>query len=281
MRNWLQANIRLRRHKGDVTASARALFAELRMALKAWRASGAVPHCYFVRKAPDVRLRFELCSSAAAEEVVHWLGARRSDSITNWTRACYEPEVALLGGPDLLSSVHAHFDADTRAFIEVWTRSHVAAQASASGAPRSALTPLALSLSVLNDLFVRALDSREEIWDVWWNLASLHGEPPPPQRGATTPIQIDDLLGRVTLEDERVLRTYRKANITLASEMQRLGARGKLLYGRRSVLPYVALFHWNRYGFTPLERARVFSAMMSAWDPGLRFRGRFEASEAP
>ena len=57
MRHWLQANVRLRRRKADPVASARTLFSELRVALKGWRASGAVPHCYFVRKAPDVRRR--------------------------------------------------------------------------------------------------------------------------------------------------------------------------------------------------------------------------------
>lgn len=280
MRHWLQANVRLRRRKADPVASARTLFSELRVALKGWRASGAVPHCYFVRKAPDVRLRFELSSADAGRAVEQWLDSRRSDSITSWTRACYEPETALLGGPDLLRHVHAYFDADTRAFMEFWKHDGATEQRRAPNAQRSALSALALSLSVLNDLFARALDSREEIWDVWWNLASLHGDPPPPRTGRTTAVQISDLLGRVTLADERILRAYRRANVALATEMLRLNARGKLLYGRRSVLPYVALFHWNRYGFTLDERARVFSAMMSAWDPGLGFRGRFDTAGA-
>ncbi len=280
MRHWLQANLRLRRRKADPVASARALFAELRVALKAWRTSGAVEHCYFVRKAPDVRLRFELTSDEAERTVEQWLDSRRSDSITSWARACYEPETALLGGPEMLSHVHAYFDADTRAFMEFWKQDGATEQRRAPTAQRSALSPLALSLSVLNDLFARALDSREEIWDVWWNLAALHGDPPPPRMGTTTPVQISDLIGRVTLANERILRAYRRANVAFASEMLRLDARGKLLYGRRSVLPYIALFHWNRYGFTLDERARVFSAMMSAWDPGLRFRGRFDTAGA-
>ncbi|HET9933566.1 MAG TPA: thiopeptide-type bacteriocin biosynthesis protein [Polyangiaceae bacterium] len=279
MPNWLQANIRLRRRHGDPVASAAALFGELRVAVKAWRASGAVQRCYFVRKPPDVRLRLEFSSVEAEIEIVRWLDARRGRSITSWTRACYEPEAALLGGAHLLDHVHAYFDVDTTAFMDFW-RPFGDASLGPCADERAGLSALALSLSVLNDLFVRAVDGREEVWDVWWNLASLHGGATPSHEPSATPVKIDDLLGRVPAYDERILKRYRRANTSLANAMRRLGARGKLLFGRRSVLPFVALFHWNRYGFALEERARVFSAMMSAWDPGRQFHGRFEASGA-
>lgn len=282
----------MRRREESPERSATRLFSGLQLALKAWRARGAVTHCYFVRKPPDVRLRFEYSSPEAACELVSWLDARRRDgTISSFTRAGYEPEVALLGGPELLPHVHRYFDADTRAFME-FAKHHGTPilsaprerSGSAAAEPRpgeARLSAAVLSLAVLNDLFRRAVDGPEEVWDCWWNLASLHGHAAPGDESTLPTIAIDALLGRVPSPDERLLKAYRRANVAFARALRELGARGQLVFGRRSVLPFLALFHWNRYGLSLEARAPLLSAMKRAWDPGRRFHGRLDAPRGP
>jgi hypothetical protein len=64
-----------------------------------------------------------------------------------------------------------------------------------------------------------------------------------------------------------VLRAYLSYNRSMARRFHVLHAKGRLLYRNRLVLPHIALYHWNRFGFAPEDRASIYTAMMRAWSP--------------
>lgn len=261
--DWFQANVRLRRRNGDGMPSALALFGELQTALRGWRSSGDVRGFFFMRKPPGLRLRFALGRPRARVRLIAALDALRAAGIiTRWTPARYEPETQLLGGTQLLPLVHAHFDADSRACMR-YLRTE-----------QPSLTAPVLSLALLNDLFSRVLQADEEVWDVWCNLATLHQSQPASGPATTPAIQLADLSPRVAPAERRLLATYARANQALARGMNRLADRGALPHGRRSILPFIALFHWNRYGITLEQRSTLYGAMTRAFDPGGAMRGR-------
>jgi hypothetical protein len=55
---WAQMNVALERKTGDALPSARALFSRLSPTIARWRKENTLEHFFFMRKPPDVRLRF-------------------------------------------------------------------------------------------------------------------------------------------------------------------------------------------------------------------------------
>jgi thiopeptide-type bacteriocin biosynthesis protein len=259
----LQANVRVRRIRGDGLPNARVLFAKLGAELPAWRRSGDVLGFYYMRKPPGLRLRFQLGRPRGERRIVSLLDALRAErTVQSWVRATYEPEVFMLGGPEMLPLVHAYFDADSAACMAVYQLRD------------NAVTPAVLSLAVLGDLFERVLEGPEEVWDVWCNLAALHGMEPAAGEATTPPLDLAALAPLVSARERPILRRYASANRILARGMHRLAARGELRYGLRSILPFIAVFHWNRYALSLEQRTRIFSAMTRALDPRQGMRGR-------
>src|SRR5205823_1003160 len=106
----------------------------------------------------------------------------------------------------------------------------------------------------LNDLFAGFLDGPEEVWDVWCRVAALHGTSVVSEGPATPAIRIDHVIDRVTPGEQVILHNYSSYNRAMARRFGTIHTNGKLLYANRLVLPHVALYHWNRYGFTPDDR---------------------------
>ena len=125
-----------------------------------------------------------------------------------------------------------------------------------------------LSVSVLNDLFAGFTDGPEEVWDVWCHVAVLHGDA---ARGSAPPapaVLIDDLVDRVRPAETALLRSHASANADLARDSSARSTRpGSCSTRNRLVLPHIALYHWNRYGFTPDDRASMYTRMIHAWSP--------------
>jgi thiopeptide-type bacteriocin biosynthesis protein len=260
--NWLQANVRLRRHDGSVQESARALFASLSSRVPRWRSEGLLSAFFFVRKPPDLRLRFRRGPSGLPP-IACWLGVLvRGRHVSRWIETSYEPEARLLGGPAIMSLAHRYFHEDSSGWM-TWV----------DVAERATVTAPVLSLAILNDLFFRVLEGPEEVWDVWCNLASLHGSGPCDSTAALRVLTIRDLSTVAAAPERRLLRQYARTNEMAAARMKRLLDTGELLCGRRSILPFLALFHWNRYGLLPRERASIYGGMIAALDPRRNLRG--------
>lgn len=259
----MQANVRLAKRGGSYEASAHTLLAGLFPLVRRLERDDLLEGFFFMRKPPGLRLRFALANAAqhlAEGAIVDFLnGLAGRHAVVSWFPSCYEPETFQFGGPEAIEVVHTHAYADSRAWWQ-WERR-----------PSDGTTMLGatvLSLCVLNDLFSQVLeDDSDEVWDVWCHVAAAHGSPPSIDGESVPRVRIEHLANRATEAERRVLRLYERANRSFARAFRRLHTAGKLLYARRLVLPYVALFHWNRYGFSLEERQRMYRAMTSAWSP--------------
>lgn len=255
-RRWMQANVRLRPRRGSYDLHG--FFSELFPLARALERARKIDGFFFVRKPPGVRLRFALVDGAAEGAIVEHLNAAPR---VEWFPSCYEPETFQLGGPEATEVVHRHAGVDARAWWDL------------ERAATKNLGASVLSLAVLNDLFRAVVeDDGDEVWDVWCHVAAAHGARPVDD-GNVPRIAIEHIAPRASAAEQRVLRAYARANRAFARSFGRLHANGKLLYARRLVLPYVALFHWNRFGFSLEERQRMYGAMTAAWSPKRRNGG--------
>jgi thiopeptide-type bacteriocin biosynthesis protein len=260
--------VRLARRDGSPRPSARALFAELAPLLRAARREGRLRQFWFLHKAPDLRLRFFTRAPAALarrlEATLRRCQARRV--VRSWSSSVYEPETFQFGGPEAMALVHAHFDRDAHLALAWDARARLS---------RTSVTTTLLSTALLNDLFLRAVaGAEEEAWDVWCNLAALHGPPGlPPAAPAVPSLTIASLLPLVSAGEGRLLRGYAHANRRLAAGLRRLWLGGHLRCGLRALLPFVALFHWNRFALDHADTVRICAAMCAALDPKRGLRG--------
>ncbi len=183
--------------------------------------------------------------------------ARAAGDVVEWFPSAYEPETFAFGGPDATDAVHRYFDADSRLYA---ARERLAAAGALRiGAP-------ALCLAVLGDLFQRTTGDGGEAWDVWCNLGRVYAGVEAPARDL--PPVSPAALARVCAPAEAaVLADYEEANAALAAELDALWRAGKLLWGRRAILPPVASFVWNRHAVPAPTIASTVRAMIGALSP--------------
>lgn len=267
---WLQVNVSLNRRSGSALQSARALFADLAPAISEWRNRNMLQCFYFMRKPPDVRLRFraraELDLLPNVEEVLFRLV--RLGAIEKYFRSVYEPEVALFGGSSAMDQVHAYFDADSMAWIAFDALL-------ASG--RHTISALDLLRIALTDLFQHTVSGAGEVWDVWCNIASLAGRPEPMPPVDIEPYSIAQIARSINDHERQILRAYSAANRKMAHGLQGIWEQGQLDCGLRGILAYVAVFTANRHGLGTVLGA-IADGMVLASDPRKHLSGG--ASEA-
>lgn len=272
---WLQLNVALARPKGQALPSARALFGHLAPLVARYRREKRLRWFLFVRKPPDVRLRF--LGPDPGAELAPTLSRRldalcRAGHVQRFFPSVYEPETRRFGGPEAMAHVHAYSDADTTGWI--------AFERLAERGKRTIATET-LNVAVLNDLFVRTLGDGAEIWDAWSNLLELLGAGEPAPAGPVVPVELlDGLLGRVSRDEVPIIRRYATANERLAAGLLRLWGRGRLRCGLRAILPVVALFHFNRHGVDGGRQAPLAGHMVAAWAPARQLVGA-EVSPRP
>lgn len=259
--SWLQVNLALPSRDEAHSESIRRLFEDLFPVVQSLKTQKLLRCFFFMRKPPGLRLRFALQAPRddairAIESCLRGLARRRV--IGKWFPSVYEPEIFKFGGPETMEAVHAHFFADSTAWWR-WEELRFGGETS--------IESKLLSVCVLNDLFARFLDGPEEVWDVWCRVAALHGASVESECQPTPAIRIEHLIGQVTPREKQILCTYSSCNGTMARRFGAVHAKGKLLFGNRLVLPHVALYHWNRYGFTLEDRASIFTRMVRAWSP--------------
>lgn len=123
-----------------------------------------------------------------------------------------------------------------------------------------------ISLVVMNDQFWQTLaPCAEEVWDAWKNLQALLPptavEPPRPEI-----ITVEDLQIQTSAAESRWLWRCQQGNRPLVGALARAAGRGELECGVRAILPFVALFHYSRFGLSMRARA-LADAMAHAWNP--------------
>jgi thiopeptide-type bacteriocin biosynthesis protein len=266
----LQLNVQLERVDTDAESSARAVFEGIRPLIRTCRKQHIIRWFFFLRKAPDIRLRFfgpnpKRDVLPRLESVFISLEAR--GAVRRHFTSIYEPEVRLFGGRDALNFVHAYFDADTNAWMDLDRL---------SVSNRRTLLPDLVAAGVLNDLFFRTLGERSEVWDVWANVAGDAIGEQTAERYSVEVLGIEDLMAQTeSLAERRVLRRYFAANDELAHGLCGLWSRGALNCGLRGILPFVAVFCVNRHGLSALRRTMLARAMMSLLDPRRGMRGAY------
>ncbi len=241
-------------------------FGALRSRSKELSAAG-VEGLWFLHKPPGLRLRIGAraltpsTNSVVDRMLEEWV---REGTMVSSFCSIYEPEAFQFGGPEAMELVHRHFTEDTRAWLE-WSRLRE------HSPPR--VTTLVVSLAAMVDLFERTIRVSEEIWDVWMNVAKLY-------EGASSSALDVPAIGLRELESIggaallRLCDIYRAANAAFADGLADLWRRGALSSGRRGILPFVAIFHWNRFGVDPESIARLAGAMSIAYDPKAGLTGR-------
>lgn len=243
---WHQQNVALTRVDGDAMPSARAVFRALAPRVAAWREAGRLERFFFMRKAPDLRLRFFGDEALGGE-----LGALLAGvDIERTFTSEYEPETARFGGPAAMDAVHAWFDADTSAWMALES---------------TAIDKELLAAAVADDLVSRVVSDSSEIWAVWRSYASSFGL----SRDDDAPLFSADLDALATDESRVWLAHYRESNRVLARVLVDLAARGELDSGLRGILIGVVMFHLNRYGFTVEEHTRLVWKMIRSRDPAM------------
>lgn len=250
--HWYQFNVGLIRQKGDARPSAKHLFKSLIPYIS------EVACFFFVRKPPDVRLRFQIKAGTLADSIEKQLEAlAKRGLIRNATSVVYEPEVHLFGGPAIMPFIHQHFYIDSRTWIELDLLSD-------RKPPSHCL--LQVSRALMDDLFIQTLNPyNEEIWDVWRNLQRML--PLTEEKFEDSAATTIDALESCSCKTQAVwIRRYREANASLAGKLALHAKLGKLESGVRSILTFIALFHYNRFGLSAKARC-IADAMASLWDP--------------
>jgi thiopeptide-type bacteriocin biosynthesis protein len=228
--------------------------------LSALRRDERIARFFFMRKDPGIRLRIQ-ARAGVREEVFSSLNRLARAGVSGRPSAtCYEPETFQFGGDEAMALAHDHFYRDSLACIR---------HDELRRAERHQLDPALLSAAVMNHLFDQVLEGyREEVWDVWQNVARIHGYRLEGTGIVNAPwCDIDAIAPHAAPEEQAILSAYRRANDRYATGLNRLRDRGRLLYRRRLVLPFVCLFHWNRLALSADARMTICRSALAAVDP--------------
>jgi thiopeptide-type bacteriocin biosynthesis protein len=274
---WVQRNVALARTDGNPLPAARSLFTVVAPLVEARKERADIDLFFFQRKAPDVRLRFgatigdgtdPASAVATLDDALGGLDVALDrlvavGSLDRWFPGPYEPEVRKFGGPGAADACHRHFDAETRLWL-------AAQRLGSDDGPVIDPSPLDLAVSSADDLFVRVLQDRDEVWDTWANLVDIAGDADPvalpPDRLAVGDGASGPLAGE--------LRALAAAHDAFAAAITAELEAGTLRVGPRAILPFVAQLDLQRWGLGGPQQAAAASAMMTAWDPTRELRGR-------
>lgn len=272
--NWFQINVAVVRHNASALPAVRALFRQLLPIISSWKRERKIKCFFFARKPPDLRLRF-LWHGVQADLLSRietiLLELQLEGLVSHFFQSVYEPEVFQFGGPEAMALVHEYFETDSLAWIALDRLEEANARTIATDT---------LVRAVMNDLFLRTLSCPAEVWDVWCNLADSippSQTEPPPSREI---VLLETLLSSARGEEERILRNYLQANQQLSTELQQTWSEGKLLCGLRALLPFIAMFHFNRHGLNSVQQMAIASAMKQAWNPKQDLRGSEASPQA-
>jgi thiopeptide-type bacteriocin biosynthesis protein len=263
---WLQLGI----HFGSAGPDAceKFLAGDLAAAVRAWRARGTLDRFFFMRKPPGLRLRFrgKNLGETLLPALLDFLeGARKSGGIGGHEFGVYDAETHQFGGELGLDIAHEWFTADSLAALAVLALERTGQETNGREA---------LSLFALNDLVSRVAPDPWEQWDVWSNLrltgrlpiltpsvrTELLEELDKNRTGLTRSLwHREELLASLSAPERAILIDVCAANERVASRFREAARQRALAYGPRKILPFLMVFHWNRWGFDPaLQMALAF-----------------------
>ncbi|HIK04130.1 MAG TPA: hypothetical protein IGS40_05360 [Trichormus sp. M33_DOE_039] len=255
---WLQLNVGLVRQQGDALPNARLLFARIATLVNRWRDHGLLHWFFFMRKPPDVRLRFftkvdQKQAIAEISELMYTL--QQENSIHLFFFSEYQPETDRFGGTAAMQLVHQHFDTDTSLwlFLDYLYQHHL------SVVPKDILLS-----TLLHDLFTRVMPNQRSTLAAWQSLAALIPIP-----GETTIPRIKLLsmenlsqFYSVSGQEADILQGYTIANHILAQELVNLQHLGELTQDLADILAAIAMFTFHRHGFDSQRSGRLIPAII-------------------
>lgn len=251
---WVQFDIGLVRVAGDARPSARRLFDLVVPWWERLNSAGHVSNWFFMRKPPDVRLRF--LATPAAESAVVALstalaGAVGAGALASCERGEYCAEETRFGGPVAMDLVHALFTLDSA----LWY--HIDQLARAGRQSLSAEDWLA---SVFQDLFSACCP--EDVVSAWRRLARhVLLEPGAASLAGPLPANLGLLCESPGLptQERALARAYRAGNARFSDALHGLAAALPQGCPVAEVAATAAFFSFNRHGF-PGERSRPLVA---------------------
>ncbi len=241
--HWQQFDVALLRVSGDALPSARAMFGALAPLVDRWLTEETLHGWFFMRKPPDVRLRFCLRSQIATAAAETLEALVHEQMIESHLRGLYQPEVQRFGGPAAMALAHACFHVDSRLWLHL--------DALDERGLRKVDTDL-LMPSVIHHLF-RCCCGSGGAMEAWQALAALivEGTGPIAPRSPSPPIGLEVLMARDGLEpsERLVLQTYAQANERFGRELAGLRSGASIVRQPVArIAASVALFHLNRHG---------------------------------
>jgi thiopeptide-type bacteriocin biosynthesis protein len=255
---WHQSNVALARIAGSKLASARAVFGTLEPAVASWRKEGRLTRFFFMRKQPDLRLRFFGAESLGPDVSALLSGLFERGLIERCFASEYEPEIARFGGPRAMDAIHRWFDADTAAWMRL--------DALESNG-KAKVDALSLALAVTGDVVAGLLEDPAEAWAMWRSYAESFELEADDSAAPLVPVGLETLGSVAGPEIRSVLASYQDANRAVVRELATLRDRGELLVGMRGILVAFVMFHLNRHAFDVAGHARVVWTMLRALAP--------------
>ncbi|ALG12347.1 thiopeptide-type bacteriocin biosynthesis protein [Kibdelosporangium phytohabitans] len=235
---------------GDYAAAEQTAVTHLLPIMDRVEADGLVASWWFIRKAPEWRLRYlppHQAAEAAARHTLHTAldTLRETGHIAGWVETIYEPEVHAFGGAEAMAVAHQLFHLDSR---------HMLAHVGSGRDQRRELTVLLCSV-----LMRAAGQDWYEQGDIWARVAEnrpLSPETPPDRARALEPglrrlMTVDAGPSSPLVGPDGKLAhvaTWSTAFQTAGTALDELASRGALRRGLRSVLTHHVIFHWNRLG---------------------------------
>ena len=258
---WLQVNVALARANGDALPSARAMFRELAPFLDQWRLENRLHWWFFMRKPPDVRLRFMLRpdngdAAGGLENALRTL--RDNGQIAGYSPGRYEPEQDRFGGPAAMALVHTSFDVDSTLWL-------VLDELDERG--QRLVTPQVLLPARLHHLFLCCCGAEHAI-EGWRGLARLIRQggiiaaPYPPRLPGT--LNALALGEELAASESLALRTYARSNESFSRELLALESKTTVEQPVADIAATVALFSLNRHGFPGERSAPLVGGVLAA-----------------
>jgi thiopeptide-type bacteriocin biosynthesis protein len=253
---WIQLNVGLIRANGSALNSAHALFNLIAGLVLEWRNIGRLQSYFFMRKSPDVRIRF-LMIDRALETMIelsqHMEILKAQGAIDKFFFSDYPAEIERFGGLEAMGYVHEYFDRDTTN----WWQSQ----------QQPTIAPEILLAAVFDDLFWQTLLDRDLVLDTWLALAAMTPLAPDTIVPKLEFRSIDTLTQDLTIctEFADILASYREANQNLAWKLISLDRDKLLIEDLTLILAMVALFNFNRHGFGGDRSSLVVASVVDSY----------------
>jgi thiopeptide-type bacteriocin biosynthesis protein len=253
LEDWHQVRIEF----SDFGTAEQAAVTHLRPLMREAESAGTLSSWWFIRKAPDWRLRCQPGSAATLPQMKTHLARALDDlatrrEIAGWEQTIYEPETYVFGGPEGIKAAHSLFHSDSRKILDYLHHT-------TTGNSEHQLGRREISILLMSALFRGAGQEWSEQGDIWHRttrmrpvpaatpLAKLHRMEP-----ALRHLMTVDVNPASTLTNENGPLSHLSGWIAAVEEAGRvlgtLAHDGRLGKGIRETLARHVIFHWNRIG---------------------------------